>query len=65
MGQDRPRPKFGLAKGERQRERIVTQAEFFAYRELAANPGVMWQRFSMVQGCGPVKRIDSAGSTFS
>jgi integrase len=27
-------PKFALAKGERQRERVVTQAEFLAYREL-------------------------------
>ena len=31
-------PKFGLAKGERQRERVVTQAEFLAYRELCRQP---------------------------
>jgi integrase len=31
-------PKFALAKGERQRERVVTQAEFFAYRELCRQP---------------------------
>ena len=31
-------PKFALAKGERQRERVVTQAEFLAYRELCRQP---------------------------
>jgi len=31
-------PKFTLAKGERQRERVVTQAEFLAYRELCRQP---------------------------
>jgi integrase len=31
-------PKFELAKGERQRERVVTQAEFLAYRELCRQP---------------------------
>jgi integrase len=31
-------PKFALAKGERQRERIVTEPEFFAYRELCRQP---------------------------
>jgi integrase len=31
-------PKFALAKGERQRERVVTQAEFLAYRELCREP---------------------------
>jgi integrase len=31
-------PKFSLAKGERQRERVVTQAEFLAYRELCRQP---------------------------
>jgi integrase len=31
-------PKFVLAKGERQRERVVTQAEFLAYRDLCRQP---------------------------
>jgi len=31
-------PKFALAKGERQRERVVTQAEFLAYREQCRQP---------------------------
>jgi integrase len=31
-------PKLVLAKGERQRERVVTQAEFLAYRELCRQP---------------------------
>ena len=31
-------PKFNLAKGERQRERVVTQAEFLAYRGLCRQP---------------------------
>ena len=31
-------PRFALAKGERQRERVVTQAEFLAYRELCRQP---------------------------
>jgi hypothetical protein len=31
-------PKFALAKGERQRERVVTQAEFLAYLELCRQP---------------------------
>jgi len=31
-------PKFALAKGERQRERVVTQAEFLAYRDLCRQP---------------------------
>lgn len=31
-------PKLALAKGERQRERVVTQAEFLAYRELCRQP---------------------------
>jgi hypothetical protein len=31
-------PRLALAKGERQRERIVSQAEFFAYRELCRQP---------------------------
>lgn len=31
-------PKFALAKGERQRDRVVTQAEFLAYRELCRQP---------------------------
>jgi integrase len=31
-------PKFALAKGERQRERVVTQTEFLAYRELCRQP---------------------------
>lgn len=32
------RPKISLAKGERQRERIVTDAEMFAYLELCRQP---------------------------
>jgi integrase len=31
-------PKLGLAKGERQRQRIVTESEFHAYRELCRQP---------------------------
>ena len=31
-------PKLQLAKGERQRDRVVTQSEFFAYRELCRQP---------------------------
>ena len=31
-------PKLGLAKGERQRQRIVTETEFYAYRELCRQP---------------------------
>jgi integrase len=31
-------PKIALAKGERQRERVVTQAEFLAYRDLCRQP---------------------------
>ena len=31
-------PKFALAKGKRQRERVVTQAEFLAYRDLCRQP---------------------------
>jgi integrase len=31
-------PKFALAKGERQRERVVTHVEFLAYRELCRQP---------------------------
>jgi integrase len=31
-------PKFALAKGERQRERVVTRAEFLAYGELCRQP---------------------------
>jgi len=38
-------PKFALAKGERQRERVVTQAEFLAYRELCRQP---WQDVATV-----------------
>jgi integrase len=38
-------PKFALAKGERQRERVVTQSEFFAYRELCRQP---WQDMATV-----------------
>ena len=38
-------PKFTLAKGERQRERVVTQTEFLAYRELCRQP---WQDVATV-----------------
>lgn len=31
-------PKFALAKGERQRDRVVTEPEFLAYRELCRQP---------------------------
>jgi integrase len=31
-------PKFALAKGERQRERVVTPDKFLAYRELCRQP---------------------------
>lgn len=46
--------KFSLAKGERQWKRVVTQAEFFAYRELCRQP---WRDVAIVSyrtgmGCG-------------
>ena len=31
-------PKLSLAKGERQRDRVVSEAEFFVYRELCRDP---------------------------
>jgi integrase len=43
-------PKLELAKGERQRERVVTQAEFFAYRELCRQP--WWDVATVLYGTG-------------
>jgi hypothetical protein len=58
-------PKFGLAKGERQRERVVTQAEFLRLSgACAASPGTMWQPCSMARGCALARRTGFVGSTF-